>query len=195
MSRAADGNPVLRPFDRLVVYTVGDVQWMGDRQVSIRGAVQRPGVFYRATNMRLADLLLQAGGLSPDAFSGQMFLQRTEANGNLGQLVKVDFARVVANDPAMNIVLQDRDVLTVQTVTEAQFTPDNRVRILGSVQAPGPYPRGSNMHLSDLIKLAGGLLPNASDSVEISNARVLAPIFTHQNEPCRIASGEPTILL
>lgn len=172
LARQPGANIALEPYDRLVVYSMNDVRWMGDRQVTIRGAVQRPGAFYRADNMHVIDLLLQAGGLTPDAFTQEMFLQRTEPNGQLGPLEKLDFRRVTAGDPSANILLQDKDVLTVQTVTEARYTPDASVSIMGAVQAPGSYPRGSNMRLSDLLKLAGGTLPDASDSVEITNARV-----------------------
>lgn len=164
-------NFALRPNDRLVVYDVRDVEWRGDRRITLRGAVQKPGDYYRSDNMRVLDLLLQAGGLAPDAAPKGGYLQRTNPDGTLGPVINIDFLRA-AVDPNANVELMDKDVLTVQTVQEAQYIPSQTVQILGAVQTPSTYPRGTNMKLSTLIHLAGGPNPNASNEVEIQHARV-----------------------
>jgi len=165
-------NPVLKPFDKLMIYRTQDVTWIGSRRITVRGAVRNPGDYVRADNMRVMDFLLQVGGLIGDAFLEQGFLQRFNADGTVGDLLKIDFRKVAVNDPAHNVVLQDRDVLTVQTVSEAQFVPEQQVQILGGVQAPGNYLRSANMTLKDLILLAGGLMPNAGEVIEVASARV-----------------------
>jgi protein involved in polysaccharide export with SLBB domain len=172
LQRDPQANLPLQVFDRLVVYRVEDVQWMGDRQVEVRGAVRRPGSFYRADNMRVSDLVVQARGLAGEALAEQGFLQRRNPDGTFGELVRIDFRRAMMGDPEHDVVIQDRDVLTVQTVQEARYITPQSVRILGAVQAPGSYASASNLRLLELIQLAGGTLPNAGDTVEVAQSWV-----------------------
>lgn len=172
MARQGAENPALQPNDRVVVYGINDVQWMGERQVDVVGAVRKPGTFYRSEGMTVADLVLQAGGLLPEAFDQRGFLQRRNPDGTVGPLLNIDFRRMLAGDAANNPVLGDHDVLTVQTVQEANYIPEQTVQIIGAVQRPGRVARGTNMTLKQLIDFVGGPLPNASDVVEIANARV-----------------------
>jgi protein involved in polysaccharide export with SLBB domain len=163
---ALQSNPAanleLRPDDRLVVYRVEDIRFLGDRQVEARGAVRKPGRYERATNMTLRDLLIQAGGLAPSANDQIAFLQRINPDGTPGDLVRVNVGRVIGGEE--NLVLQDRDVLQVNTVQEAQFLPEQTVEVLGAVQRPGTLVRSSNMRLRDAIELAGNVLPTANVS-------------------------------
>lgn len=172
LARESSANPELQVNDRLVVYRFDDVQWMGDRMVEVRGAVRAPGTYYRADNMHIADLVMQAKGLDGGAFAETAFLQRVNPDLTLGDLLKIDLRLAMINDTSHNVPLQDRDVLTVQTMQEATYVPEQTVRILGAVQRPGDYPRSANLTLGDLLRLAGGALPNASETVEVAHARV-----------------------
>ncbi len=171
LQRDPQANIPLQRRDRLVVYAIKDVEWMGDRRVQVRGAVQKQGVYYRADNMRVQDLLLQAGGVLPNAYVERAFLQRRNPDGSYGPLLAIDLRKAMLNDPEHNVTLQDRDVLMVYTREQAQFTPENVVTIDGAVQSPGTYPRAENMRLADLIRLAGGPLPEAAERVEIAKSR------------------------
>lgn len=171
LQRDPQANIPLQRRDRLVVYAIKDVEWMGDRRVQVRGAVQKQGVYYRADNMRVQDLLLQAGGVLPNAYVERAFLQRRNPDGSYGPLLAIDLRKAMLNDPEHNVMLQDRDMLMVYTREQAQFTPENVVTIDGAVQSPGTYPRAENMRLADLIRLAGGPLPEAAERVEIAKSR------------------------
>ncbi len=171
LQRDPQANIPLQRRDRLVVYAIKDVEWMGDRRVQVKGAVQKQGVFYRADNMRVQDLLLQAGGVLPNAYVERAFLQRVNPDGSYGPLLAIDLRKAMLNDAEHNVLLQDRDMLMVYTREQAQYTPENVVTIDGAVQSPGTYPRAENMRLADLIRLAGGPLPEAADRVEIAKAR------------------------
>ncbi|MCS6830164.1 MAG: SLBB domain-containing protein [Armatimonadota bacterium] len=171
LQRDPQANIPLQRRDRLVVYAIKDVEWMGDRRVEARGAVQKPRVYYRADNMRVQDLLLQAGGVLPNAYVERAFLQRRNPDGSYGTLLALDLRKAMLNDPDHNVPLQDRDVLMVYTREQAQFTPENVVTIDGAIQSPGTYPRAQGMRLADLIRLAGGPLPEAAARVEIAKAR------------------------
>ena len=71
-----------------------------------------------------------------------------------------------------DVVLSDLDNVVVFTNSDAKFVPLRTVIINGSVQRPGTYPRSDNLMLTDLIKLAGGLMPDVGGSVQISHSRV-----------------------
>ncbi|MCX7799469.1 MAG: SLBB domain-containing protein [Fimbriimonadales bacterium] len=166
------GREPAKPGDRVVVYRESDVAFLGHRVVEATGAVRKAGTFQRSEGMRLLDLLIQAGGLAPDANAERGFLQRTEPDGTPGELIAVDLRKALAGDPQANVELRDRDVLRVQTVAESRYLPDQTVQVLGAVQAPGMYTRASNLTLGDLLKLAGGPTPDAGDFLEIAKARV-----------------------
>lgn len=185
----AEANLALKTFDRLVVYRTADIQWMGTRQVIVRGAVRKPGTFYRADAMRVVDLLIQSGGLAGEAFQEQGFLQRYNPDGSIGELIKIDFRKVAVGDPAHNIELRDRDTLQVQTVSEAQFVPDQQVQVLGAVQSPGTFTRATNLTLSGLLQMAGGLMPNAGEVIEIASARVPVGTKARQYRVADVLAG------
>ena len=193
LQKALTGDPTqnigLKSFDRIVIYRTSDVQWMGTRQVTVRGAIRKPASYYRADNMRVIDLLIQAGGLNGDAFMEQGYLQRFNDDGTTAELVKIDFRRVATGDQSMNVVLRDRDLLTIQSVNEAKFVPDQQVQILGAVQNPGVYLRSNNMTLKDLLQMAGGFLPNVSDTLEVASARVPDGTKARQFKIADVMSG------
>ncbi len=185
LARQAGENPELLPYDKLHIYTSKEAVDLGTRKVTVKGAVQRPGSYDRSDSMKVSDLLMQAGNLTQDAAKYQGFLQRINPDGTNGPLFTLNFNQVAANDPKMNIELKDNDILTVQTVTEASFVPDQNVKIDGALQNPGPFPYGQGMTALDLIKEAGNVMPNAGTVVEIAHARV-----TVNAKPQRVALAD-----
>lgn len=191
LKRDPSANIPLAIHDRLLVFSYNDVKWKGDRTFTVSGEVQKPGTFTRADNMRVADAVLLAGGPMPDAFLDAVYLQRMKPDGTTGDLVKLNFKRLAAGDPSQNVLLEDHDLLTVQSFKQANYVPDQTVNIFGAVQAPGNYVRGNSMRVSDLIQEAGGVLPNNSGRIEITHARTL------QNAPrtlvalSDVAAGDP----
>lgn len=161
MARKPEANVKLQEDDRLVIYRTSDVMWMGDRQVVVKGAVNRAGTFYRADSLAVRDILLQAGGLAPDAYEAMAFLQRTNADGTVGPLFKLNLRRAMHGLPGDNILLQDRDILTVFNIKDAVFIADQSVAIKGPIDKPGVFPLSPSMTTRDLLLLAGHLLPTA----------------------------------
>lgn len=157
-------NIELQPSDRIRVYSIKETQFLSPRRVTISGAVQRPGLYVRSNGQTLRDLLIQAGGLLPTANDRVGLLQRALPDGRPGPLVRVNLAKAAVGDPAENIVLQDDDVLTVNTFATADFYPEQIVEISGAVQRPGTFTKSAGMRLKDLIEIAGGLLPTAEKS-------------------------------
>jgi len=152
---AQDGHPqhnlLLADRDHLMVFARSEVQWI-EPEVTILGAVQSPGTYERTEGMTVADLLEHAGGLLPQAHPERATIERYLPNGERTLLY------VNLDEPPEDLLLQDRDTLTVYTRDEVRWQ-NRTVEIHGDVQRPGPYYRYENMRLSDLLHQAGGLIP------------------------------------
>lgn len=159
--KGSNANPVLMPNDRLVIYRTEDLQFLGNRRLAIQGSVRSPGIFTRSDNMTLRDLLIQARGLTPDAYPDVAFVQRINQNGNPADLIRVNLRKVLAGDVKENILLKDDDRVTVNSIRDVNFIPDQSVQIVGAVARPGSYLKATNMRLKDLVQTAGYLLPTA----------------------------------
>ncbi len=163
----------LTRWDRLKVYTRKEVAWTGRRTVTVRGAVQRAGVYDYSQNMRVRDLLLMAGGPTPDAFLDRAVLLHQHGNGTYDyDFLSIDQA--LKNDENSNVVIQDNDILALYRVGEAHFEPEHFVTVRGDVVAPGVYPRSTTMRISDLMTLAGGFKPGGGTRVVLAHARQTA---------------------
>ncbi|RYG34061.1 hypothetical protein EON81_16565, partial [bacterium] len=150
--------------DRLTVYTIGQIRFLSPRRVVLRGAVQRPETYYRFDGLTLRDLILQGGGLLPTANPRVALIQRTNPDGTPGPFLRADLGRALQGDPAANIAIEDDDVVTIQSVSEQAPIGEQFVEITGAVQRPATYPRSANLRVADLIELAGGALPTASQN-------------------------------
>jgi len=166
LDRDAEANLKLKPRDRLVIYSLRTAQFIGERRVEIVGAVQRPGTYNRVDGLRVADLVLQAGGLLPEAFGEYAFIRRRNDDGSEGPLIRINLIGAINGNAKDNVLLTDRDRVTIFRADETQYRPEQSVTIVGAVQRPGTYPRSSNLTIKDLIDLAGGLLPNAASDLE-----------------------------
>ena len=167
---AAQNVPLTRN-DRLQLYSREDVSYLGRRQVTVRGAVQRPGLYTQSDNMRVSDLLLGTGGPLPDAYLGRAVLLHQHGDGTFAYDY-INLSDILSgSDPNQDVQIQDNDILAIYRVGEAHFTPDHTVKVLGNVVAPGLYARGENMRLSDLLKLSGGFKPGGGTRVTVAHAR------------------------
>jgi len=136
--------------------------------VSIFGEIQREGEYKYADNMTLKDLILKAGGFKEAA--SEMFIEVARRHGYkeseqiLDELVKLYQFDI---DRELNIegkgdtfYLEPFDYIYVRK--SPSYYTQRTVSISGEVRYPGPYSIGSKKErVSDLIKRAGGLTPNA----------------------------------
>jgi protein involved in polysaccharide export with SLBB domain len=108
--------------------------------------------------MRVTDLIASYKDLLPEPASGY---------GEIVRLIPPDFRPAVQSfslqealgDPAKAPELQALD--TVRIFGRYDFEDPPSVSVLGDVRAPGTYRTSGDIHLSDAIHLAGGLLPDA----------------------------------
>ena len=126
--------------------------------VYLEGHVIRPGKYSFRQGMRVTDLIGTYRDLLPEPA-----LQY----GEIIRLSQPDFRPTVQSfsvaealaDPANAPILQPLD--TVQLFGRYDFENPPEVSVLGDVRAPGTYKTSGDIHLSDAIHLAGGLLPDA----------------------------------
>ncbi len=160
----------LKRFDILQLYTRQEVSYIGRRLVTVRGAVQRPGLYTQSDNMHVSDLLLDSGGPLPDAYLNRAVLLHQRGDGTYAYDY-VSLRDILSGDSGMDLPIQDDDVLAIYRSGEAHFTPDHTVKILGNVVAPGLYARGEGMRLSDLLKVVGAFKPGGGTRVTVAHAR------------------------
>jgi protein involved in polysaccharide export with SLBB domain len=139
-------------------------------EVWIGGEVRTAGKYATSGQIRLRDAIYLAGGTTPDASLDSAQLFRTQTDGTL-KIFSVNLADALAGKPAANILMEPRDRLLVQR-NVAQVDPAS-VDIKGEVAKPGRYPLTTNMHVEDLIQVAGGLKRTA-DPVKANLTRYAA---------------------
>lgn len=148
--------PPLQPLDTLRIYSKYDFE--AAPSIWIGGEVRAPGKYNTSGEVRLRDAIFLAGGITSDASLGSAQLFRTQADGTM-KILSVNLAEAVSGNPRDNILLQPRDRLLIQR-SSARLDPPT-VYIKGEVAKPGRYPLTSNMHVEDLVQVAGGLKRSA----------------------------------
>ena len=156
---------VLHKNDVLYIPSVFDLQ--EEYTVTIRGAVGNPGIFSYAEGMTIEDLIIRAGGLLESA-----------------SVVKVDVARRIKNSKSLEVsssfsenftltlkdgfVVDNGECFVLQPFDEVYvrqspgYQKQQNVLVRGEVLFEGEYALSKkNERLSDLVKKAGGITPEA----------------------------------
>jgi protein involved in polysaccharide export with SLBB domain len=157
--RAAD--VALQPRDIVRVLAIPEVQ---PNVVYAEGAVVTPGEKEFHRGMTAADLVRAAGGLTNGAYGEAATLVRKDVNFQ-DTYVVVPIGKIMSGMTDLDVPLRNRDKLVVSL--SAEKTRLRFVEIAGAVAHPDRYPFGEDMKLSDLVRLAGGLLPEADGKVSI----------------------------
>ena len=134
-------------------------------RVKIAGAVYRPDTYQLTAQLRVADLIRKAEGLTEDAFTGRGQIIRLEEDLSKG-IRSFDVKKALAGDAEHNWLLQREDEVYISSVQELRDS--FQVSIQGEVRMPGKYDFASGLSLKDLIVQAGGLTDAAYKSVEIA---------------------------
>jgi protein involved in polysaccharide export with SLBB domain len=150
-------NPYLRPDDVITFNRL-------DRQVTIHGAVERPGVYQLLAKENLKDLIENyARGFTPIADKTYMELTRYVESGSVSG-DKIIFTEA---DIQRNYSLRNYDVVTIPNITERMPVAtlnrqERRITIQGAVRRPGTYDLAPNENLKDLVEIYGdGFTPVA----------------------------------
>ena len=121
--------------------------------VSASGEVHRPAIYEIKNESSVADLVMLAGGLTPQADPVKAMLSRIDENER-----RVVLQVALFGPGAKDESLRNGDVLRI---TRLKPTLDAGVTLLGHVFTPGNYAFRQGMHLSDVIHSVDDLQPNA----------------------------------
>ena len=161
-----DGDVQLRPGDQLNVYDNTTYTNIGEVRVS--GAVKYPLATAYDAKLTVRDLLTMAGGLEVGAAYNRVEVFRV----NISSTEEVKYDRITLSvDNDLNVQggefqLQPYDNIVVRMTPN--FATNRYVQISGRVKYPGTYPlEDSRTSLSQVIKMAGGLLPDAEPYASI----------------------------
>jgi polysaccharide export outer membrane protein len=152
-----DQAPMLRPMDTIRVFSRFDFE--NPPVVSVWGDVRSPGTYRTSGQIRLADAVHLAGGLGPDAKTGDAQIFRYLPDGKL-KIFSVSLTGAMSGEPSANILLEPRDRLLIHRNPDA--VEPATVYVEGEVGKPGRYPLTNSMTVGDLIRVGGGLKPSAN---------------------------------
>ena len=125
------------------------------RFVSIDGAVMQPGTYSFEEGLTAEALIQLAGGTLPDVVLKEAYISRMKEDQTLTFIsFNLDEA-LHGKGPA----LQNKDRLSILGVPD--FDENMAVSIAGAVREPKTIAFAEGMTLGDVLRLAGGLNPNA----------------------------------
>ncbi len=160
-------NIKLQNKDSLIIYNASIIHFKD--AVTIEGEVKNPGTYIAQKNLRIHDLILQAGGFTKEAYKYIIEVYRIDPNrqvlGEMDTLVLVHWVDItpemldkVNNDG--DFPLKDRDLVVVRH--HPNFENQRVVTLTGEVKFPGKYAiLEKNETLNSLIERSGSFTNEA----------------------------------
>ncbi|MFD2569425.1 SLBB domain-containing protein [Spirosoma soli] len=144
------------------VVTVEQLLSRFENQLTIEGAVYRPGQYSLEKNRTLKQLIATAEGLKGDAFTGRVNIVRTREDLAL-ENITVNLAAILAgSEPDINLQREDQIIIPSRFDLAQQAT----ISVMGEVNSPDEFiPYLANMTLNDAIVRVGGLKESAAASL------------------------------
>jgi protein involved in polysaccharide export with SLBB domain len=149
-------SPKLEPLDTVRIFSRFDFHEAP--LVTVDGDVRSPGTYRTSGVVHVRDAIYQAGGVAPDAYLGTAQLVRNMPDGKL-KIVSINLREALNGDPLENVLLESRDSILIHRNPLKADPPS--VYVEGQVVRPGRFPLTANLHVSDLVGLAGGLKRSA----------------------------------
>jgi protein involved in polysaccharide export with SLBB domain len=133
-----------------------------ENQVTIEGAVYRPGQYSLDQNKTLKQLIRTAEGLKGDAFTGRVTIIRTREDLAI-ESIPVNLGNIMAGTDA-DLTLQREDQIIV--TSRFDLAEQANISVQGEVNIPTEaIPFMSNMTLNDALLRSGGLKESAAASL------------------------------
>ena len=153
---AGEENLDLQSEDKIVIYAAE--QFKDEEQVTIQGAIRKPGQYPLREAMTLADLIVEARGLRDNAYRSRAEVARLDPQQ--AEQVALQTLFVPLDEATDKFVLEDNDVVFIRETPGVQA--QQSVTVTGEVKFPGAYSlTGDNGQLSQLIARVGGLTEHA----------------------------------
>ena len=148
--------PALQPLDTVRIFSRFDFE--NAPTVSVSGAVRHPGTFQTSGQIHFLDAVQLSGGLTPNASEDSAQIIRLMPDSSL-KIINVRLKDVLEGNQGYNILLQPRDRLLIHENILRADPPS--VLVGGDVVNPGRYALTTDLHVSDLVQMAGGLKRSA----------------------------------
>jgi polysaccharide biosynthesis/export protein len=141
--------------------SISTISMPADNFVEADGEVAYPGALSLSPGMRISDLANKAMP-RPSARLDIVFLERKNPDQTIA-LFPINLSDILRAPGGVNdLVLKNGDKLVIYP--KARYIDKADITIVGSVRVPGNYPFDTErkVRVSDLVNLAGGLIPNAT---------------------------------
>jgi polysaccharide biosynthesis/export protein len=141
-------NFLLKPYDLVTIRP--SPYFSLQKQVEIKGEVFYPGSYtILHADESIKDIIKRAGGVKPSAFlfASSFIRDSLQINFDLSEILKSQKSK-------LNFNLRANDKIIIRKKS-------HMVRVIGEINSPGYYQFIPNSRISDLIRMAGGLSPNA----------------------------------
>jgi len=156
-------------------------------RIFVLGEAKRSGSYTVSSLSTITNALFVSGGIKDIGSLRNIQLKRKGRTVSTLDLYDL----LLKGDTSKDVPLQPGDVIFIPTV-------GNLVSIAGNVKRPAIYETKKEHHLSDFVKLAGGLLPNANiDDMKITRIesnktrRILSVDYSTKNgKDTRVKSGD-----
>jgi polysaccharide biosynthesis/export protein len=147
--------------DTIFVPTVGDV-------AAIAGEIKRPAIYEIRSDVRLADLVELAGGVTPSSYLKRVQIVRTQPNAERVTRDVDMSAYYLKGDMESNPPVNAGDLILIHKNEDRIY---NTVKVDGAVKYPGTYELKPMMRLSQLLPTDRLLPESYADRVEIARRR------------------------
>ena len=150
-----------------VLFIPTQAELINSRYVIIEGEVLSPGEYQWAANMTLEDLVMKAGGLTDAASVVKVDVSRrlvdpkaTVAGSELAKTYTFSLKEGFVIDGTPGFILEPYDI--IQVFRSPGYREPRLVSIDGEVNFAGHFTlEKKNQRLSDLVRMAGGITPDA----------------------------------
>ncbi len=148
------------------IIEIGKVLDRFSNRVNIKGAVYRPGQYELSDGLTLLKLIINADGLTDEAFKQRGVIMRVNDDYSKEMLSfnPIEIVQGIQKD----IELKKNDEILIGEAKD--FKEDYFVTIQGQIRKPDRYPYFENQSLKDLIFAAGGFTDGSSiERIEIAS--------------------------
>jgi len=203
LDRALAGDPtqnlLLEDRDRIELFRTEDLRL--PEFVTVLGPVARPGTYACHKGLRASDLLFRAG--LPEKSADRMVAELARSRqGKPSEIFRLDLPKLLSTQAESPVALLDDQVNPLiladdqlSLFEKPDFKVHRTVKLMGYVARPGSYTLDSDQpRLSDLIKRAGGLVPEAMPKAGIflRQTSTLDASIARASEESGLTGKDPT---
>jgi protein involved in polysaccharide export with SLBB domain len=157
------------------------------KKITIKGEVRYPGDFQYVSNMKVADVIIKAGGFAEGASSKRIEISRrifdgdpSVKNSKVAQVFSINIDENLKID-TVGFVLEPFDIISIYSLPG--YETQKIVKVEGEVIYPGNYTiQKKNEKISDLIARAGGLTQYADIDGGTLKRSSLASVSADKNK-------------